>query len=245
MARFRESEVERHVRKMKVVGYVDLRPVNWFTGKREPLRGAPLRGAPLRGAPLRGAPLRGAPLAAGEGHICDRCGAEHAIVYTLLDTDSKEEFKVGSGCAQRAFGFDPDKDPLVRKTIKAEKQRIEKEMERQQDEVVSLVASTIAKDVMHLPLPFIEWLKVEKDLHGYNMKWRMGDVVAWGYGLKSADKIPDERLNCLIRGFFTNEVVGRLPEPYKSAQFPSPEYATARKIAQEAMRLLFVAKRVK
>jgi hypothetical protein len=92
MARFQDTEVERRARKMKVVGYVDLRPVNWFTGKREPLP-------------------------AGEGHVCDRCGAVHALVYTLLDTESKEEFKVGSGCAQRAFGFDPDKDPLVRKTI--------------------------------------------------------------------------------------------------------------------------------
>jgi len=220
MPRFQDTEVERRARKMKVIGYVDLRPVNWFTGKRDPIK-------------------------AGEGHICDRCGAEHAVVYTLLDTDSKEQFKVGSGCAQRAFGFDPDKDPLVRKAIKAEKQRIKKEMERIYGKIVLDIASMIAKDVMHLPLPFIEWLKVEKDLHGYNMKWRMGDAVVWAYGLKSADKIPDERLDCLIRNFFRDEAAARLPEPYKSARSSSPEDSIARKIIEETMRLLFVAKRVK
>jgi hypothetical protein len=220
MPRFKESEVERRTRKMEVVGYIDLRPVNWFTGKREPLT-------------------------FGEGHICERCGAKHAVVYTLLDTESKEQFKVGSGCAQRAFGFDPDKDPLVRKTIKAEKQRIEKEMARLQDKIVSDIASAIVKEVIDLSLPPIEWIKYDQDSYGYNAKWKMGDATVWGHGLKSIDEIPSERLDCLIRNFFTDEVCCRLPEPYKSARPISPEYTTARKIAEETMRLLFVAKRVK
>ena len=213
-----------------VVGYADLRPVNWFTGKREPPRGAPLRGAPLAG---------------GEGHICDRCGAEHAVVYTLLDTDSKEQFKVGSGCAQRAFGFDPDKDPLVRKTIKAEKQQIEKEMKRLHDQTVSDAAFIISREVVDLPVPPIQWIKLDRDSHGYNIKWGMGDTRVWGHGLKSPDEIPGERLDCLVRSFFTDQAVERLPEPYKSARSSSPEDVLARRIIQEVMRLLFVAKRVK
>jgi hypothetical protein len=220
MARFQDTEVERRARKMKVVAYVDLRPVNWFTGKREPLP-------------------------AGEGHVCDRCGAVHALVYTLLDTESKEQFKVGSGCAQRAFGFDPDKDPLVRKTIKAEKQRIEKEIKRLQDETISDVASVIAKEVIGLPLPPVERVDVDQDSYGYNVRWGMGDVTVWSHGLKSADKIPDERLDCLIRSFFREEVIMRLPEPYKFTRSSSAEDALARRIIDETMRLLFVAKRVK
>jgi hypothetical protein len=120
-------------------------------------------------------------------------------------------------------------------------------MLRLQDKIVLDIASAIAKEVIGLPFPPIEWVKVDRDSYGYNAKWKMGETTVWGHGLKSPDEIPSERLDCLVRGFYTDEVAGRLPEPYRSAPHvaSSPEYFLARRIIDETMRLLFVAKRVK
>jgi hypothetical protein len=42
----------------------------------------------------------------GEGHICDRCAREHAVIYELFDDSTGKTYSVGSGCAKQSYGFD-------------------------------------------------------------------------------------------------------------------------------------------
>jgi hypothetical protein len=136
---------------MKVVGYRDLRPVNWFTGKREPLE-------------------------AGAGHICDRCGAEHAIVYEVEDDTTGKVYAVGSGCAKQQFGFDPDKSEEAKRFIKSVRQQIAFDIHTKRHEVIAKLAQEIAAGVSSLKVPPISSEKVVNKYTGKEeLMWRCGD----------------------------------------------------------------------
>jgi hypothetical protein len=182
MPRFQQTDTERKVRNLKVVGYKDMRPIDWFTGKR-------------------------VPLAKGEGNICDRCGAEHAIVFTLADIDTKETFRVGSGCAKRAFGFDPEKDATARKMISEEKRRLEKELAEHREAIVTAEATRIAVIIEKIPLPDVERASAEPrgtDVNGkprYDIWWKMGDAKARVIHTAHFEKMIEDDFYRLVRGF--------------------------------------------
>jgi hypothetical protein len=114
----------------KVVGYEDLRPVDWASGKRMPL-------------------------AAGEGHICDRCEREHAIIFKVQDTETGKLYSVGSGCAQKTFGFDPEKTDECKKIVKTMKKELELQVHQHRWEETVALAGQIADEVRSLRRPEI------------------------------------------------------------------------------------------
>jgi len=75
--------------RFELVAVHDLRPIDWLTGKREPL-------------------------AAGDGHECDRCGRLHAICYEVRDTKTGRSWVLGVRCMGIALdGWSPDKKVLA------------------------------------------------------------------------------------------------------------------------------------
>lgn len=134
-----------------VIGYHDLRPVDWHSGKR-------------------------VPLAPGEGHTCDRCGTEHAIVFEVRDDETGKIFSVGSGCARQQFGFDPEKAEEVRAEVRKLKQEQALLVNQARWQEVERVASQIVEEVEHLSVPEVasspsKWPSVKA-------VWTCGDAHA-------------------------------------------------------------------
>lgn len=134
----------------KIIGYQDLRPIDWVSGKRMPL-------------------------SPGEGHICDRCGAEHAVVYTVLDTNTNKQYDVGSGCATQQFGFEISKQDEAKKLVKSEKMRAEQVIDDARQEAVVLATENIFQALKTLTVP-----KPSADTTRYpgRVAWRIGDGIA-------------------------------------------------------------------
>jgi len=134
----------------KIVGYRDMRPVDWLSGKRVPLE-------------------------PGEGHICDRCGAEHAVIYEIEDTVTGKRYSVGSGCAKQQFGFEPDKTREIKTLLKAEKDRMATEIDDARQRAAEETAQRIASSVLTLPVP-----EPVADTERYKptVAWRVGDGLA-------------------------------------------------------------------
>jgi hypothetical protein len=196
MPRFQQTETERQVRRLKVVGYKDLRPIDWFTGKR-------------------------VALAKGEGNICDRCGAEHAFVFTLQDLDSHETFKVGSGCAKRAFGFDAEKDATARKMISEEKRRLEKELQERRWAITKAESERIADIIVKIPLPAVEHASVQNmgtDTSGknrYDIWWKMGDAKVRTIHTVHFNKMAEDDFYRLIRAFLEKRALEVIGDEFK------------------------------
>lgn len=132
----------------RVVGYRDLRPVDWASGKRMPLP-------------------------AGEGHVCDRCGAEHAVVYAVLDDETGKTYQVGSSCARRQFGFDVDR--ASRSLVKEARARTESEL----DAARQLAAAEVADAaVARLSGAAVPELVADRDRYPGTVAWRCGDALA-------------------------------------------------------------------
>lgn len=94
------------------------------------------------------------PLAAGEGNECDRCGREHAVVWTVRETTpgAQRVFKVGSSCGPKILdGWSPEKSE-IRKARKADKQRALRAAWAKRLEPVQ----AIALDVAAVELPATE-----------------------------------------------------------------------------------------
>jgi hypothetical protein len=114
--------------KYRVIDYYDLRPVDWLSGKRLPLE-------------------------PGTGHVCDRCGAEHAVVYVVEDTESGRTYRVGSGCATQSFGFDPEKNDEAKRLIKTAKEETAKRINAARLEAVDTLAKEIFKAIQTTARP--------------------------------------------------------------------------------------------
>lgn len=112
----------------RVVDYYDLRPVDWASGKHMPLE-------------------------PGEGHICDRCEAEHALVYVVEDTSSGKCYRVGSGCAKKSFGFDLEKDDKAKELVKGRKAEAEEAVNNERLEQARNLARLITDEVRRTPQP--------------------------------------------------------------------------------------------
>ena len=132
----------------RVVGYYDMRPVDWASGKR-------------------------VPLSPGEGHVCDRCGAEHAVVYEVEDTEGNGTYRVGSSCAKASFGFEPDREGKL--VVKAAKERAAAELDAVRQEMIREGAALIAGEVSHLAAPDCV---PDRSSYPGTTAWRCGDGVA-------------------------------------------------------------------
>jgi hypothetical protein len=115
---------------VKVIGYYDLRPVDWLSGKRMPLT-------------------------EGECHICDRCGAEHAVVWEVKDLDTGKVYSVGSGCAKQTFGFEPDKTNEAKELLKNHRQQVAMEINEARLEAIRQLADSTAKEIATMARPKI------------------------------------------------------------------------------------------
>jgi len=100
----------------RLVSVVDLRPIDFASGKREPL-------------------------AAGEGATCFRCTRKHAIVWTVERVETREQFSVGSTCAVRAFeGWTPDAREQREARKQAKSRTAAAREARKEADVVAMVA---------------------------------------------------------------------------------------------------------
>ncbi len=173
---------------MTVVGYRDLRPLDWLSGKRMPLE-------------------------PGEGHICDRCSAEHAIVYEVEDSETGKVYAVGSGCAKQQFGFEPDKTQEAKRFIKAVNRQIALDIHGKRHEVIAKLAQEIVAKVSALKVPPISR---EKTVNKYTGK----DEVIWTCQdnefrrLSYVDEKASERM--VVTGWLRNRVEELVPVEWKS-----------------------------
>jgi len=172
---------------MRVTGYRDLRPLDWVSGKRMPLE-------------------------PGEGHICDRCGAEHAVVYELEDTETGKHYSVGSGCVKRQFGFEPDKTKEAKQLIRAVNQQIALDLHKRRHEEIHALAVLVVKEIAELEIPPV----VKRDVpNKYTGKddwiWTCGDAEQrqMHYEADSAAR------NMVVSAWLRNRVTERVPFEWK------------------------------
>ncbi len=170
----------------RVVGYRDLRPIDWASGKR-------------------------LPLSPGEGHICDRCGAEHAVVYEVLDDETGKHYSVGSSCAKRQFGFEMSKDKEAKALVKAAKDAEAAEIEAARQEAVAKASIEVASRVSRLPIP-----EPVADTIRYPGKvaWRVGDSMY----LATYGRTGDEAIELARRGWVANRVRELVPREWDKAE---------------------------
>lgn len=164
-----------------VVGYRDLRPLDWVSGKRMPL-------------------------APGEGHICDRCGREHAVLYEVLDDAANKTYVVGSGCAQKQFGFDVGKDEGAKTLVRQAKLASELELDARRHQLVREKTKEILAEVSALVIPEPV---VEHQTGGPDVV-RVGDGVAW-VNFRSLE----ETLKVATRSWFTKRVEEKIPDEWR------------------------------
>jgi hypothetical protein len=141
-----------------VVDYYDLRPLDWVSGKRMPLE-------------------------PGESHVCDRCGAEHAVVYVVEDLTTHKTYAVGSGCAKASFGFDPASDKQATRIVASKKQEAAALVNDRRLKEVENLTRDISSQVRSLPRPPVVHAgdAVSKYAHYAGQlvrKFKMGDVEA-------------------------------------------------------------------
>lgn len=163
----------------RVVGYRDLRPLDWVSGKRMPL-------------------------APGEGHICDRCGAEHAVVYEVRDEETGKEYAVGSSCAKQQFGFEFTKDKEAKQLVKAAKaEEADRVDAARQVAVLQAVAEVVqAVSRMQPPAPVANAVRFPG-----KVEWRIGD----SWALETLGRTGDEAKAIALRDWYENRIVERLP----------------------------------
>ena len=162
----------------RVVGYRDLRPLDWVSGKRMPLE-------------------------AGEGHICDRCGAEHAVVYEVLDEETGKHYAVGSSCATKQFGFAPTQDKEAKKLVRAAKDAEAEELEAVRQDAVAHAAAEAADVVSRLlpPSPM-----ADAESYPGAVAWRVGDSMYLARG-----RDDEETRQLALKGWYQNRVRELLP----------------------------------
>jgi hypothetical protein len=162
---------------MRVIKYYDLRPVDWASGKRLPLE-------------------------AGAGHACDRCGAEHAVVYVVEDEATGKTYSVGSTCARSQFGFDANAE--ARELIRDSKKRAAAELDQLRQSMVEDFVPKITLEISRIPIPdFVV------DLEGYPGAtcWRCGDSMA----LAAHGRTDQEAQAVSFQGWVQNRIREAIP----------------------------------
>jgi hypothetical protein len=195
---------------MKVVGYYDMRPVDWASGKRMPLE-------------------------PGEGHTCDRCGAEHAIVFEVQDTETGKVYAVGSTCAKQSFGFEVEKDVEGKKLIKSAKQKALMELDTARQELVLQEVTSIVHEVGRLAIPECT---MEMSSSGIPI-WRCGDSVAW-----AQHRSDEETKRLAIRGWLEKRMEENIPMEWSKIDLLyAPERKSSREVTTMARKALMVGMR--
>lgn len=96
------ADPERLLRAKRLLRVFDVRPVDPFSGMREPAADYKMH---------------------HEAPLCVRCGREHVKVYEV-ECDDGQSYQVGSSCVSRTFGgWQPDKGEITRATSAATKAR--------------------------------------------------------------------------------------------------------------------------
>lgn len=179
-----------------VTGYYDLRPIDWASGKRLPLE-------------------------PGEGHVCDRCGAEHAVVFVVQDQETGEQYRVGSGCAKKNFGFDPEKDEAGKGLVK----RVKDEARATVNAAKVMASAEKAAEIVaivgrsRVPDPVLvseEVITKYPNFEGQRVRiWRVGDTQvdqrqSLEYGWRDRDAVELARF-----GWLNHEVRSRIPAEWE------------------------------
>lgn len=139
-----------------LLAVTDLRPIDWYTGKR-------------------------LPLTINELAECHRCGRKHAIVWTVEVTEPGKPprvFDVGSSCGKKmvAEGLLPDLEPAsVKAARKAARNRNtatkRAEVEKHARRVGTLVAA------LDMPAPTCTARRIKKYAGGLDLDaWACGDI---------------------------------------------------------------------
>lgn len=207
---------------MKVIGYRDLRPVNWFTGKREPLE-------------------------VGAGHFCDRCGAEHAIVYEVEDTETGKVYAVGSGCAKQQFGFEPDKTEEAKRFIKTVRQQIALDIHGKRHEVIAKLADEIVARLASLEVPPVLREKKSNKYTGAEEIWWICQDAKHQRAIYETD---EPAKGMAVSVWFRNRVEEQIPQEWKTVSLGSKpdnpksyQETMFRLCTRYAMQMLYEMKR--
>jgi len=196
---------------MVVVGYYDMRPVDWASGRRMPL-------------------------SPGEGHVCDRCGAEHAVVYVVTDTETGSHYRVGSSCAQAQFGFDVGRDAEAKKLVKTYKQQAEAELDQLRQKMVAEAARQVASEIRGLEIP--PYVADTAKYPGV-VCIRCGDGMALERG-----RTEDETKQVALQGWVEHRVAERVPAGWNEVEVvlhdwqPRHKVSMARKLEMLVMKEL-------
>lgn len=183
----------------RVIDYYDLRPLDWMSSKRMPLE-------------------------PGEGHVCDRCGAEHAVVYVVEDTETGKTYRVGSCCAKQSFGFDPEKSDEAKKLIKTAKQQAAKDINDARLAAVDELAKQILETVERASKPNVVFKGDEsfKYAHFPGQKIRtftMGDVEATELEMRDLGGWHDNQtIELLIHRWITARIEEMIPAEWQSVE---------------------------
>lgn len=163
----------------RVKGYRDLRPIDWMSGKRMPL-------------------------APGEGHICDRCGAEHAVVYEVRDEETGKEYAVGSSCAKKQFGFEFTQDKEAKKLVKTAKAEEADRVDAARQVAVRQAAAEVAQAVsrMQPPAPVADSVR-----YPGAVAWRVGDGIA----LAAHGRTDDEAVAMARQDWYEKRIMELIP----------------------------------
>jgi hypothetical protein len=172
----------------KIVGYRDLRPVDWVSGKRMPLEH-------------------------GDGHICDRCGAEHAVVYEVEDSEAGKMYSVGSGCATKQFGFDVENSRESKSLVKRAKVQAEKDLDEAREVALNEIVQECVEHLNSLAIP-----RPVKDETRYSGKvcWSVGDSIA----LEAPGRGNLETQLVAIQGWRENRIRESVPNEMRQVPVP-------------------------
>ena len=177
-------------------------------------------------------------LEAGEGHICDRCGAEHAIVYVVEDTDTLKTYSVGSTCAKASFGFDVSKDVETKRLIKTAKQKAAKELDDQRQLMVAAAAKQLASEVGSLEVPPFT---INPGDYKFGTRWDCGDA----YAIAAFGRTDTEAQKIALMTWYEHRLRERIPPEwhrvevlYNPSRKSNHTIDMGRKTIQTAMHLI-------
>jgi hypothetical protein len=191
-----------HHRNLAVVGYYDLRPVDWVSGKRMPLEG-------------------------GEGHICDRCGALHAIVWCLKDVNSQEIFKVGSGCAKKSWGFDPSEDAKGRALVKEVARDVDRQLFERRVGEAEQVAGVIINSFRGVNPPPSIFEEVSSSSDTIKGKVWVGDSYAYWQTFNTKENA----YKVALSGWYDNRIKEMIEPKLKNVLITDPDSKPKRSVA--------------
>jgi len=206
----------------KIHSVKDLRPIDWYTGKR-------------------------IALATGEGATCDRCGKEHAIVYKMEHQKTGKQACVGSGCGPgMAGGTHNLDDDSIKQAEKEAKQKVLGEARKKLDDWVAQIKEKL---VVEAKFPEASYFighdhhvsyagDTRKEVQHPRLKWGFkGTDNAVNVGEHSSG-VAEYEVKAVMRKWLTDKIATQVKEAKIPESWPFPkDLKTPREtVARQALK---------